>query len=77
MASLTIRNLDNATKARLRLQAARTILRQAVAASPDVPAGPGLGSRIQAHFASCGGVELDLPARVSMAQAARFAEEQA
>ncbi|MCT0199071.1 plasmid stabilization protein [Synechococcus sp. CS-1325] len=87
MASLTIRNLDNATKARLRLQAARhgcsmeeearTILRQAVAASPEVPAGPGLGSRIQAHFASCGGVELDLPARVSMAAAARFDGEQA
>ncbi|CAK6699694.1 MAG: plasmid stabilization protein [Cyanobium sp. CZS 48M] len=86
MASLTIRNLDDATKARLRLQAARhghsmeeearTILRHAVAASPDVAAGPGLGSRIQAHFAALGGVELDLQVRASIAEAARFAEDQ-
>jgi len=86
MASLTIRNLDDATKARLRLQAARhghsmeaearLILRQGVAASSAIADGPGLGSRIQAHFAALGGVELDLPARVSMAQAAGFADEQ-
>ena len=56
--------------------ASLTILKQAVAASPDVADGPGLGSRIQAHFAALGGVELDLPARASMAAAARFAEEQ-
>ncbi len=86
MASLTIRNLDDETKARLRLQAARhgrsmeeearTILRQAVMPSPD-PAGElGLGSRIQAHVAALGGVELDLPARSSMAEAAGFDQEQ-
>ncbi|WP_259723729.1 hypothetical protein [Synechococcus sp. CS-1332] len=38
---------------------------------------PGLGSRIHAHFAALGGVELDLPARVSMAEAAVFTEEPA
>jgi hypothetical protein len=47
-----------------------------VAASSAIADGPGLGSRIQAHFAALGGVELDLPARVSMAQAAGFAYEQ-
>jgi antitoxin FitA len=88
MASLTIRNLDDATKAQLRLQAARhghsmeeearTILRQAVL--PPPPAGsdsPGLGSRIQAHFAALGGVELELPARASSAEATAFPEEPA
>jgi len=71
MATLTIRNLDDATKAQLRLQAARhghsmeeearTILRQAVLPPPSASDGPGLGSRIQAHFAALGGVELELP----------------
>ncbi|MEA5417439.1 FitA-like ribbon-helix-helix domain-containing protein [Synechococcus sp. BA-132 BA5] len=71
MASLTIRNLDDATKAQLRLQAARhghsmeeearTILRQAVLSPPAATGSPGLGSRIQAHFAALGGMELDLP----------------
>jgi plasmid stability protein len=85
MASLTIRNLDAATKAQLRLQAARhgrsmeeearTILRQAVEQPPQEAAGPGLGSRIQAHFAALGGVDLELPARGSMAEAAGFEEE--
>ena len=85
MASLTIRNLDDATKAQLRLQAARhghsmeeearRILRQAVLPQPAGSDSPGLGSRIHAHFADLGGVELDLPARVSMAGAAVFTEE--
>lgn len=34
-----------------------------------------MASRIQAQFAALGGVELDLPARASMAAAARIAEE--
>lgn len=85
MATLTIRNLDDATKAQLRLQAARhghsmeeearTILRRAVLPPPVAADSPGLGSRIQAHFAALGGVELDLPVRVSMAEAAVFTEE--
>lgn len=87
MASLTIRNLDDETKAQLRLQAARhgrsmeeearTILRQAVTAAPAGAEGGGLGSRIHAHFAALGGVELDLPARGSMAEAAGFDQEPA
>ena len=36
------------------------------------PAARGLGSRIQAHFAHLGGVELELPERTSRAQPAGF-----
>ena len=85
MASLTIRNLDDATKAQLRLQAAshgrsmeeevRTILRQAVRAPAGSSEGLGLGSRIHAHFAAFGGVELDLPERTSPARPAQFMDE--
>lgn len=87
MASLTIRNLDDFTKAQLRLQAARhgrsmeeearTILRQAVTPTADGADGRGLGTRIQAHFAALGGVELDLPTRASQAEAAAFDREPA
>lgn len=66
MATLMIRNLDDATKANLRLQAARhghsmeeearQILRQAV--NPAAP-GVGLGTRMQRRFGALGGVELE------------------
>jgi plasmid stability protein len=83
MATLTIRNLDERTKAQLRIQAARhgrsmeeearTILREAIAAKPPSPASePGLGSRIHAHFAQVGGVELELPQRSSPPNPAQF-----
>lgn len=70
VATLTVCNFDEATKAQLRLRAARhgrsmeeevrAILREALSrggAKPDVP---GLGQRIHAHFALLGGVELEL-----------------
>ena len=74
MATLTIRNLDERTKAQLRIQAARhgrsmeeevrTILREAIEANqPSTANLQGLGSRIHAHFAQWGGVELELPQR--------------
>ena len=73
MASLTIRNLDDALKRRLRLRAAghgrsmeeevRDILRLTVGASP---APVDLGRSIRARFAALGGVELDLDARGPM-----------
>jgi plasmid stability protein len=73
MATLTIRNLDERTKAQLRIRAARhgrsmeeearTILRDAIEASQPAATGQGLGSRIHAHFAQLGGVELELPER--------------
>lgn len=83
MATLTIRNLDEGTKAQLRIQAARhgrsmeeearTILREAIEAKQPSPATKqGLGSRIHAHFAPLGGVELELPERSSQPSPAQF-----
>ena len=85
MATLTIRNLDERTKAQLRIQAARhgrsmeeearTILRAAIEDNQPTPTGVGLGSRIHAHFAKLGGVELDLPARTSQPTPAEFGSD--
>ena len=73
MASLTIRNLDDAVKRRLRIRAAehgrsmeeevREILRSAVT---ETPAAGNLGRAIRDRFAAIGGVELDLPERGPM-----------
>jgi len=73
MASITIRNLDNALKRRLRIRAAehgrsmeeevRDILRNEVGEA----APPGnLAAAIRARIAPFGGVDLDLPAREPM-----------
>ena len=85
MATLTIRNLDERTKAQLRIQAARhgrsmeeearTILRTAIEAQQPVAGGKGLGTRIHEHFAQLGGVELELPARSSLPIPAQFEGE--
>ena len=71
MAQLTIRNVDDALKTKLRVRAARNgrsmeeearqILRQAVASADHAP--KNLGSAIHARFAPSGGVELPVPAR--------------
>jgi len=71
MATITIRNLDDRTKSRLRLRAAqhsrsmeeeaRTILRNALAA--EAPNAPDLAAAIGARFRALGGVELDIPSR--------------
>ena len=84
MATLTIRNLDDSTKAQLRLQAARhgrsmeeearAILRQAVAGAPPQPATQGVGRRIHDHFARLGGLELDLPVRSDQPDAPDLSE---
>ena len=68
MATLTIRNLEETTRNKLRLQAARhrrsiaeearVILRQAMTESSAAEVREGIASRIQAHFARLGGVEL-------------------
>ncbi len=70
MAALTIRGLDDDTKARLRVSAAqhgrsmeaevRAILEDAL---PSPPASRGLGTRIRARFAAVGGAELEPPGR--------------
>lgn len=71
MATMTIRNIDDQLKARLRVQAAqhgrsmedeaRDILRAALSAEP--PRGVSLVGAIRARVAPLGGLELDLPAR--------------
>ena len=71
MASITIRNLDDETKARLRVRAARhgrsmeeearTVLRQALA-TPE-PRQESLAVSINRRFRAVGGVDLELPAR--------------
>jgi plasmid stability protein len=71
MAAITIRNLDEKTKARLRVRAAvhgrsmeeeaRTLLRAALTAE-SAPKG-NLAQAIRARFRRLGGVELRLPAR--------------
>jgi plasmid stability protein len=71
MASIIIRKLDEKTKARLRVRAARhgrsmeeearTLLRAALRDEP--PAAGNLAEAIRARFRRLGGVDLDLPAR--------------
>ncbi|MCY3634023.1 MAG: plasmid stabilization protein [bacterium] len=79
MASITIRNLDDEVKIRLRIRAAshgrsmeeeaRLILRDAV--EQDV--GPvDLAAAIRKRFADLGGVELELPSREAMPEPPRF-----
>ena len=73
MASITIRNLDDGLKRRLRIRAAengrsmeeeaRDIQRRTVGESPPPK---DLGRAIHARFAALGGVELELPARGPM-----------
>ena len=79
MATITIRNLDDDLKARLRLVAAshgrsmeeeaRVIIREALTKQDRKG---GLGSRIHARFSAVGGAELELPERSSKAKAASF-----
>jgi len=71
MATMTIRNIDEQLKARLRVQAAmhgrsmedeaRDILRSALSAEPA--GGMTLVEAIRARIEPLGGVELELPAR--------------
>ena len=70
MASITIRNLDDDVKTRLRVRAAdngrsmeeeaRLILRDAVGRKPS---SRNLASIIRAHFGPTNGVDLELPPR--------------
>ena len=80
MASITIRNLDEALKRRLRIRAAehgrsmeeeaRDILRKEV----GEPAPPvNIAAAIRARVAPLGGVELELPPRQPMREPPRFA----
>ena len=81
MSTLTIRNIEPATKDKLRRAAAahgrsmeeevRTILRNALA--QPTPAS-GLGSRVHARFAALGGLDLALPERSDAPRAANFGD---
>ncbi|MEZ2130704.1 MULTISPECIES: plasmid stabilization protein [unclassified Sinorhizobium] len=80
MASMTIRNLDERLKQRLRVRAAthgrsmedeaRDILRAALATT-DLPA-RNLAEAIRARLQPTGGVELDLPVREPIREAPDF-----
>ena len=80
MASITVRNLEDGIKQRLRIRAAengrsmeeeaRDILRTALYHQP--PAQDNLANAIRARFAPLGGVELDIPPRSSMREPPRF-----
>jgi plasmid stability protein len=82
MATLTIRQLDEKTKSRLRIRAAhhgrsmeeeaREILRSSLTVSPVAKGN--VAEAIRRRFAVFGGVELELPRRDQMRKAARFSE---
>jgi len=76
MASITIRNLDDETKERLRVRAAhrrrsmeeeaRSILREALDAESTSPRN--LAALVNERFSTLGGVDLDIPAREPLRQ---------
>ncbi|HEY3778262.1 MAG TPA: hypothetical protein VGL35_09400 [Rhizomicrobium sp.] len=80
MASITIRNLDETLKRRLRIRAAhhntsmedeaRDILRIALSQEPRKPGN--LADAIRARIEPLGGVELRLPKRESVREPPRF-----
>jgi plasmid stability protein len=82
MATLTIRQLDEKTKTRLRVRAAhhgrsmeeeaREILRSALRASPALT--ENLAEAIRKRFAEFGGLELTLPRRDLIREAPKFGE---
>jgi antitoxin FitA len=82
MATMTIRNVDDALKARLRVRAAthgksmeeeaRDILRAALSAEPS--SAPDLGQAIRKRFAPYGGVELPELPRELVGDASDFSE---
>lgn len=81
MATMTIRNLDDQLKQRLRVRAAthgrsmedeaRDILRTALATQPSAPS---LIEAIRARMKPLGGVEMDIPAREAIRPAVNLHE---
>ena len=80
MASITVRNLDDEVKRKLRIRAAehgcsmeaevREILAEAVANDPEPR--KGLGTQIHELFKPLGGVDLELPSREPMREPPTF-----
>ena len=83
MASITVRNLEEGLKRRLRIRAAengksmeqeaRDILRTALYTEPST--GEDLVRAIRSRFTPLGGVELDLPPREPMREPPDFADD--
>lgn len=82
MATMTIRNLDDDVKARLRMRAAqhgrsmeeeaRSILRSVLSTPAEANTGAALVKAIRARVARFGGVELELPERELMREPPDF-----
>ena len=80
MASITVRNIDDGLKRRLRVRAAengrsmeqeaREILRAALGQEPEPPGN--LGTAIHNLFKPYGGVELEIPPREPMREPPKF-----
>lgn len=84
MATVTIRNLDDDVKARLRVRAAqhgrsmeeeaRTILRAALSLTPQPGSGAALVADIRALVEPFGGIALELPPRPPMPEPIDFGD---
>jgi plasmid stability protein len=84
MATMTIRNLDDDLKARLRVRAARAghsmeeeargILRKALAPDTKLKSGADLFAAIRAVVEPLGGVDLELPPREPMREPPDFGQ---
>jgi plasmid stability protein len=82
MATMTIRNLDDDLKVRLRVRAAqhghsmeeeaRSILRTALNSDPEANTGAALVRAVRARMERFGGIELELPPRESMRETPDF-----
>lgn len=82
MATMTIRNLDDDVKARLRVRAAlhghsmeeeaRSILRAALATETKANTGAALVKALRARAERFGGIELELPPRTPMREPPDF-----
>lgn len=82
MATMTIRNLDDDVKARLRVRAARhgrsmeeearSILRAALDTDPEATTGAALVKAVRARVERFGGIELELPPRGQMREPPDF-----
>lgn len=82
MATMTVRNLDEGLKSRLRVRAAqhghsmeeevRSILRSALREDPEKTTGAALVKAVRARVEPLGGMELELPPREPMREPPDF-----
>ena len=80
MASITVRNLDDEVKRKIRIRAAEhgcsmeAEVREILAKAVEIPPTPskGLGTRIHERFKAIGGVDLELPEREPMPEPPQY-----